>query len=484
MQKSWLVAFTLVAACGGPDDALESCKVVCTDDADCPTGQTCGELGRCTSGPACPCTADEFLGCVDSDANALYCSPTGDGLRTETCAGGCNTDASRCNACVPDAVACLPDRSAIETCANDGSATTSASCTLDCLDADATHPVRCGYIEPVFLPDVCDEPATAPSFDPGATGTLDTGLDLLCNGGIITQTAGPAICVVRYKTIEIAAARSFRVTGARALALVADDTLTIAGVLDASAGGAGAGGTSGGQAFANSGGGGAGFRVAGASGGASDIGNGGAGGAMLTPDAAITGLIGGRNPTRPSQAQQTLGHPLPGAGGGALALVACRGTVTVSGTIDVNGGGGGGGRAIQSGGNTVLIGGTGGGSGGFVVMAGIDVVVTGNLFANGGGGGGGCTLANCTNPGQVGQRSTAVAQGGIGGTDSGSGGNGGTGATAPTPGIGAPSLPGKGGGGGAAGWLWAYTPAGFAPTITPAMASPSIEAKNTPTSTP
>src|SRR6266542_1398337 len=96
----FLTALALVAtACN--EEHANSCTVHCSTDADCTTGQTCDELGLCTAGDACPCTAGEFLGCAD-DSTARFCSATANGVEMQTCgASGCNADAGRCNTCVP-----------------------------------------------------------------------------------------------------------------------------------------------------------------------------------------------------------------------------------------------------------------------------------------------------------------------------------------------------------------------------------------------
>lgn len=72
--------------------------------------------------------------------------------------------------------------------------------------------------------------------------------------------------------------------------------------------------------------------------------------------------------------------------GGAVTLIACRGQILVSGTIDAGGGGGGGRSGVSLG---EMYGGGGGGAGGNVVLQGMEITVTEQVFANGGGGGAG-----------------------------------------------------------------------------------------------
>ena len=76
-------------------------------------------------------------------------------------------------------------------------------------------------------------PATVTDFTVSAT-TIDTNLDVLCTGGVVLQATGPAICVIRARTITIGPG-NVAVTGPRALALVSDQALRVTGTLDASA---------------------------------------------------------------------------------------------------------------------------------------------------------------------------------------------------------------------------------------------------------
>src|SRR5512140_2605247 len=62
------------------------------------------------------------------------------------------------------------------------------------------------YISPVWLPDACDVPATLDSFLSDTVVTFDTALDVGCSGGIVPQSGGPDICVVRAGSITVSAA--------------------------------------------------------------------------------------------------------------------------------------------------------------------------------------------------------------------------------------------------------------------------------------
>jgi hypothetical protein len=457
-------------ACG--KESATDCKVTCSQDADCPSGQTCGALGRCSGGEQCECTAGELLGCADEDS-ALFCNADGVGFASQSCnTFGCNASAGRCNECDANALTCRD--SVVEACDADGLVASTEVCAHSCVDAAAGSPAHCAHIRPAFIPDVCDEPATTDlAFD---GGTLDTGAAATCTR-VITQASGPEICVVRHRRISIAQGKTMRAFGRRAIALVADEALDVAGTIDVSAGAGGAPGavtSSGAGAINGAGGGGAGFRRAGANGGSvSGDGNGGIGGAARDPIAA--GVFAGGGTTAPACSGvicPDIVEPSRGEGGGALMLVACRGKVTVTGAILASGGGGGGGKDVDpTAGQSSFYGGSGGGSGGYVVLQGIDVVVTGAVRANGGGGGAGCANDGCVgNPGQHGDA------GGAGGLPSagnaGKGGSGGHGDVAPTIGTSHPVT--GGGGGGSAGRLQVYTPAGRVPTLTPQSFEPNL----------
>ena len=337
------------------------------------------------------------------------------------------------------------------------------TCASGCVAEGATA-AHCAYLEPRYVPDACDEPATEPSLVITTSATFDTNLDTNCTGGVVTQTGGPDLCVVRYGTFTIEAAETLTVTGDRALAVVTDGDLQIAGTLDAAAevatSGPGGGSiTSGtGRGF-SAGGGGAGFHQLGGDGGSStETGGGGAGGSEIDPLALIA-LVGGPR------------AGFGGGGGGGVTLISCTGTVIVSGTLDV--GGGGGPAGFQ---NALLTrAGGGGGAGGQVVMQGMNVEITGKLYANGGGGGSGRTSTASGADGADGSRSSTTCASGAVKSPAGSGGAGGCNAATPADGR-APtdSQANAGGGGGSEGYFFVYVPDGVTPTLTPADASPPL----------
>lgn len=458
------VCVMMAAGCESTEPA--SCTVICSTNAECPDGQTCGELGRCTAGETCPCTAGEMLGCADA-TSARVCNAAGTGLEMQSCgAAGCNLAADRCNECTPNISSCV-DGNTVQTCGDDGLIAGEETCAMGCATSPSAH---CRYLSPAYMPDVCDEPATDDLIISALT-TIDTSADASCSA-IVHQTSGPDICVVRHRRIDIKGSGVVRGIGTRALAFVADDALVVDGRIDvggrATENGAG-GGTFTSGAIASffsavtngSAGGGAGFRSVGGNGGGSEP-----GGAAIDPTPTTTGFIGG-----PKNG---------GGGGGALALIACRGTVTMAGAIQAGGGGGPSGSSRVTGLGTVQYrGGSGGGAGGFVIVEGAHVSIAGSIFANGGGGGAGCGTSGtgaCGGPGQDGSESFTAAPPGY--SPSGNfcdGGAGGT-ATAPASGRCDSSIGTCGGGGGAAGRVRVYVPAGVTASVV-GSASPPIDSQ-------
>lgn len=408
--------------------------------ATCPNG-TCSD-------PRYPyCDKDGVIGGVPGDCIQVTCNP-GD-------VGGC-------------------DQGQALVCNTEGDGYQLTACNTTCIDTPAPH---CAYLQPRYAPDICDAPATAAPMDITNSGTLDTGLDANCNGGIVPQTGAADLCVMRYKSIVIEANQTVTVIGPRALSLVADDAIMIAGTLDIGATGTTSGpgaapAASGTASMTPNGAGGAGAATAGAPGG-NTTNDGGAvdGGPAAIDPAQLSVLVGGA----PADAVNLGG----GGGGGAATLIACRGEVSVSGTLTSGGGGGVGGALFFS----IPAGGFGGGAGGYFVLQGISITVTGDVYANGGGGGAGMQNNNAQGAfGKDGRVSSELvgAQGGTEANGSGRGGAGGCFNLGPQFGghltiTGATS----GGGGGSMGFLQSYTPANVMPTLTPVNASPMFRPNGT-----
>jgi hypothetical protein len=123
-------------------------------------------------------------------------------------------------------------------------------------------------IVPKFAPAVCQTPSTSGELMIAATSPTNSDDALVCNGGVVTQVGAPDICILRFSKITIATSGILKVSGLRAVALVADGEVNIAGLLDVSADlgadGPAGGRTSDGASTGTNGGGGAGFRTLGA----------------------------------------------------------------------------------------------------------------------------------------------------------------------------------------------------------------------------
>lgn len=432
-----------------------------------------GDAGHPDAAPVTSCTPNEFVDCYISSAR--ICNSEGNGVIEQECgAPGCNMAARRCNECTPSQAFCSSDE--LVRCGADGLPSTSETCALGCGDSPSAH---CMHIQPTYeaLAAVCDTKATQ-TLQISTTQTIVTNSPSFCSGGIVSQTSGPDICIARFRTITVGSGVTLKLTGNAAVAMVADDALTIDGTIDVSAdlsnNGPGAQlNMSGGEANTTQGGGGAGFKTAGAAGGNGAASGGAANGGPVAADPATSTILAG--------GFKAGGLSGGGGGGGALALISCNGTVLVSATatLTAGGGGGAGGYDMMMGSGTMFVAGSGGGSGGNIVLQGVGVTVLGKVFANGGGGGGATSVDNGfgTN-GEGGRSSASTPAAGGSGTAAGSGGNGGIGSTAPTVGqMGANGT--AGGGGGSVGFLQTFTPAGVTPTITPAEASPAFQPNRT-----
>jgi hypothetical protein len=319
---------------------------------------------------------------------------------------------------------------------------------------------------PADLPE--QPPACVPGFvdlcaqlDPGGTFSIsnteiDTDQDVRCR--VVKQPNGPDLCLFYFTDVELQAGGVVLAFGSRPFALVAKNTLKIAGTLDVSSKrlrpkrGAGSAPTQPGLCGFTS-----------SPGNATGGGAGGAGGTLVTAGGAggvgnedsMGGGPGNRPGGVPGMAQaaplilrggcngQTGANGQGGAdgtggqGGGAVYLAAA--SLQITGAVLAGGAGGTGGGNEDGGG--------GGGSGGVIVAQSDSLMVSGTLIATGGGGGRGGSAAQA---GEAGEDATSpsAAQGGQQG---GGGGLGGDGATNATGVAGQPNVGGGGGGGGGSG---------------------------------
>jgi len=443
MSRVCLVLVVLLG-CTSPNENKACSEGTCKDPAFpyCDVeGSVSGENGTCI---AVTCTPGEILTCLGDDA--LTCNATGEAYEHVACELGCKT--------MP-----MP---------------------------------HCGYIEPRYLPTVCDTLANESSLEVGNTASFDPNLDSNCNGGLVPQTGAPDICIVRYGTISIPAGVTLTIAGkeesrelaGRPIAFVSDGALSIEGILDISAHGVvnGPGGgvtTSGGQPGGASytthvAGGGAGGQTVGGAGGSYTADGGGMNGGAATADPALlSALIGGATGFRQSSMTIGIGS---GGGGGAATLISCRGTVTVAGTINAGGGGGSAGAYLPFPGAGLP--GFGGGAGGYVAIQAKKISIAGDVFANGGGGGAGMQSNQAVGfAGADGSLSSTVpATGGQTQNGGGRGGAGGVRTIVPGAGGNPTTSPATaGGGGGSVGFLQTYTPEGITPDLGGAQTSPAFQ---------
>jgi hypothetical protein len=445
------------------------CAMSCTKanpDASCTNG-------TCTDPDFPYCDFDGAIGGSSGECIAVTCAP-GD---IAECSG---SDALTCNAT--------------------GNGYALDSCALGCTNTGSAH---CAYLQPTYLPNVCDTPESGSGIVFSGSGSFDPNLDANCTGGIVPQVGAAEVCVVRGRTIDVPDDATVTVVGTagggRAIALVADYDLRVEGFIDVGAhtGINGPGGgtfTSGRLPYIQSGllfgGGGAGGAGSGGDGGehATPNDNGGVvggaedGGAPTPNPISSTVLVGGAATPDPGSDTDLEGLTITsiGGGGGAIELVSCHGAVDITGIV--NAGGGGGGFGIDP---LVPVSGFGGGAGGNIVVEGVAVTVTGSLFANGGGGGGGACLMDGVRTsgtsGSDGSLSDTVPA--AGGSGCGPGGAGGVAGIDASPGSfsngDGSGIYAPGGGGGSVGFLQTYTPNGVAPTITPSHVSPAFQPNGT-----
>ena len=425
-MKSLFLVVGVVMTIGCTKPNPKSCVDNHCSDPELPfcdiDGTIGGEPNTCV---AVSCTPGAFETCQGD--RALTCNSSGDNYELVACEHGCSVDAGGCQTC--DAPECEK------------------------------------HIIPRYLPTICDELSNGGPLNVTSTDTLlDTSNELNCSQ-VVPQTNGPELCVVRHSTITIAQNLTYRAIGPRALALVADRDVTIAGIVDVSAektaNGAGGGFIKSGSC-SNLAGGGAGGRTGGGHGGTTTDGGAANGGAAQTHPSSLTVL--------PSGTQSDTGTCAPGGAGGGITLISCRGKITLTGVIDANGGGG---SASKYVGNEYLHAG-GGGAGGTIVLQAMMLDITGSLFANGGGGGGSCNgpcpIGQSATSGADGQRSTERAQGGSGSA------SGGLGGTFAAPGSGSGQTGGAGGGGGGSGgFILTYAPQSSTPILSPVVVSPRLE---------
>lgn len=288
---------------------------------------------------------------------------------------------------------------------------------------------------------------------------IDTDKDMRCR--VVKQLNGPDICLFYFTDVEIQEGVVVLAFGSRPFALVAKNTLKIAGTLDVSSKrlrlpkqGAGSAPTQPllcgfttppGTAQGGGGGGAGGTLVtAGGSGGIGNQDN--VGGGQINRPGGVPGaaqaapliLRGGCNGQTGANGQGGA-DGTGGQGGGAVYLAAA--SMQITGAVLAGGAGGTGGGNDDGGG--------GGGSGGVIVAQSDSLMVSGTMLATGGGGGRGGSGPQAGEAGDDATTPTAAP----GGQQGGGGGQGGDGSTNATGQVGQPNNAGGGGGGGGSGLI-------------------------------
>jgi hypothetical protein len=307
-----------------------------------------------------------------------------------------------------------------------------------------------------------------PTGDQMVSSTISTG-DFSCSANVIS--GGTGLCVLSGSSITIPPGSSVLATNASGttaipLVLVATDSITISGTLDA-AGGHSSSSTPAGSGFSGcqsgtnpgSGGGGQGgsFLAAGGNGGAGSGSGGAAGMELPIPTMVHGGCPGARGGG---------GSGGNGAkGGGAVYLIAVN-TITIDGRVDASGGGGGG--TDDNGG----AGGGGGGSGGMIALDAPTLSITGAVCAVGGSGAAGSATSSSSASGMSGGGGTTACTIGTPGVGQSTAGSGGAGATngVGTAGAAGTNGAGGGGGGGSSGYIKIFGGSPGSATIVPPAA--------------
>lgn len=403
------------------------------------------------------------------------------------------TDAST----VPDASICreasveCADSTVLRTCTGADATVTDKTCHWGCLTAGTPH---CAQLLPTTgavpmnevtsftgLGDVDFVTGIIVNTSTGQIGTtanpdaihdntvgIRNGVDYQEHG------ANPGVAVFRFRKLIISG--DITIVGDRAVAFVADQEITISGVVDArgpctktgqTAGVAGPGGFAGGAQKAiglgTGGGGGGGNENTKGGGGGGYGGTGGAGGNTggaggLPNNATVTALVGGSGGGGGGGGN---GNTQPGGGGGGAIQIISNKSITISaGGINAGGCGGFSTTGPDSG--------AGGGAGGLIILEAPAVSLGGALAVNGGGGGAGpIPLLPQGENGKLGRTAAA------GATGDGVGGAGAAGAMlAGSPGT---QITKSGGGGGAIGRIRIVTRGGSSFTQQgSAVMSPSL----------
>jgi hypothetical protein len=309
---------------------------------------------------------------------------------------------------------------------------------------------------------------------------LDCGINTGCVSVTATQSDGSTIQIYAANSWKVEPTGILHIDDKTPVVLVAFDTITVLGRIDASATsmttvaggfagaaagpGVGGAGVEGSMGSYGTGAGGASYCGLGGAGGQATAASGGPGKTYGSP--TLIPLMGG--------SAGGVGDLFSGAGGGAIQLVA--GTSISVGAPGIISAGGGGGYDGSGAGDYAA---SAGGSGGALLLEAPAVTVEGLLEANGGGGGGGLdgpSIASDATPASIAAAGGAPGTTGVGGAGSaGTTVNGGDGAVGDPPTGPGDTAPGAGGGG--AGYIRINTSSASATlsgTLSPAVGSTCV----------
>jgi hypothetical protein len=316
---------------------------------------------------------------------------TGDAPRDDAIV---TTDAPA-GSCTAPGTSCMAD--VLSTCTGAGATPSTQTCAWGCIASGTAH---CGQLVPTGGAVVPGDLTTPNVGAVQLSGTVNTMTGSITNlraagAGVISGigfTVRNGVGIFTFQNITINGAVT--ITGGNAAAFVARDSIVVDAAIELGAtsqepgpggrrggnraasamgGGGGTGGT--GPHDDSSGGGGGGHGALGGAGGRSNGTNNPNGGAVVGGDtiATLTGGGGGGGGGGPTGG-------VGGGGGGALQLVAGS-SIEINMTGGINAGGAGGAGSTDDGGG-------GGGAGGAILLEARTITIAGSLAVNGGGGGG------------------------------------------------------------------------------------------------
>jgi len=237
------VVAVLLAGCTKPNEAKHCMDGTCTtpDFPFCDvSGFASGEAGTCV---AVTCEAGAFGEC--RGAFEVRCNATGDNYDVVQCERGCDSTADGCRLCDPNETACTNGK--LATCDASGAVISSRTCPLGCFEDQP----RCRDVAPSNgLGSYLDMVTSPPDLDLSAGGFINTSTGQVLDAAknpvtvpnflVSAPTSGAAIRVFVARRVHlgnvVVGADSVNITnagGGPALAIVADDEISVEGALTA-----------------------------------------------------------------------------------------------------------------------------------------------------------------------------------------------------------------------------------------------------------